>query len=210
VRLPLLVALAALVLVAAGCGGSDSSSQQAQPTTTSVAASRFAGSELPSARPAPEIALHDAHGRLVRLSDQRGRYVLVTFIYSHCPDVCPLIASNLNSALRALGPSRRDVSVLAVSVDPRGDTPAAIRTYEQRMHLLPQFHYLIGSRNDLLRVWRDYDVLAVARNKELVDHVAYTVLVDRQGKRRVLYDANVQARQVVHDLRVLRSEKQSA
>jgi protein SCO1/2 len=194
-------ALLAFVVVAAGCGGSGAS--------TSTAASRFAGAELPKATPAPDFVLRDAHGRRVRLSDQRGRYVLLTFLYTHCPDVCPLIASNLNTALRTLGPKRGEVRVLAVSVDPKGDTPAAVRAYAHRMRLLPQFRYLIGTRPELTRVWREYHILAVSKNRALVDHVAYTALVDREGRRRVLYDANVQARQVVHDLRVLMSGVQS-
>lgn len=193
------IVLLGLVVILAGCGGSD----VRRP-------SRFAGAELPTATPAPEIVLRDAYGRPLRLSEQRGKYVVLTFLYTHCPDVCPLIASNLNTALRTLGPRRSDVRVLAVSVDPKGDTPAAVRQYARRMRLLPQFRFLIGTRPQLRRVWRDYHVLAVSRNKELVDHVAYTALVDRQGRRRVLYDANVRARQVVHDLRVLMSEKQPA
>jgi protein SCO1/2 len=117
--------------------------------------------------------------------------------------VCPLIAANLNTALRTLGPLRRQVRVLAVSVDPRGDTPAAVRAYARRLRLLPQFHYLIGTRRQLMRVWRDYGILAVARNKELVDHSAYTVLVDAAGRRRVLYGSHVRTNAVAHDLRVL-------
>ena len=71
--------------------------------------------------------------------------MLVTFIYTHCPDVCPLITSNLNTVLRTLGP-KGNVEVLAVSVDPKGDTPAAVRAYEKSKHLEPSFHYLIGTR----------------------------------------------------------------
>ncbi|MDP9283451.1 MAG: SCO family protein, partial [Actinomycetota bacterium] len=149
------------------------------------------------------ISLHDADGRSVTLAGQRGRYVLVTFLYTHCPDVCPLIASNLNAALRALGRSRRGVRVLAVSVDPAGDTPAAVRAYAKRLQLEPQFRYLIGARAELRRVWAAWHVLSVQRKPGLIDHVAYTALVDRSGKERVLYDSQVHAAQVVHDLRRL-------
>jgi len=57
-------------------------------------------------------------------------------------------------------------------------------------------------------VWAAWHVLAVQQKPELVDHVAYTALIDPQGKRRVLYDSQVQAQQVLHDLRLL--ERQSA
>jgi protein SCO1/2 len=193
--------LAAAALVLAGCGGSKS----AGPAKTTTP-SRFAGTELRKQSPAPDLALRDQTGRLVRLSQQRGRFVLVTFLYTNCPDVCPLIASNLNTALRELGPRRREVRVLAVSVDPKGDTPTAVRAYARAHRLVPQFRYLIGTAPELRRVWRRYDVFAVARKPELVDHVAYTVLVDREGNRRVVYDSQVKAQQVVHDLRVLLKE----
>jgi protein SCO1 len=196
VRRTALTAAAALLL--AGCGSSTGA-----PPATSMQASPFEGAALGKQTPAPEFALTDQAGRTVRLSAQRGRFVLVTFLYTNCPDVCPLIASNLNTALRELGPRRADVRVLAVSVDPRGDTPAAVRAYAKRMHLLPQFLYLTGTSAQLARVWRAYDVLAVARKPDLVDHVAYTVLVDPKGERRVMYGARVRAQQVLHDLRVV-------
>jgi protein SCO1 len=139
----------------------------------------------------------------VTLAGQRGRFVLVTFLYGHCPDVCPLIAQNLNAALRRLGASRDRVRVLAVSVDPGGDTPAAVRAYARARGLLPQFRYLIGTPAALHATWAAWGVLSVRKDPELVDHVAYTALVDPSGRQRVLYDAQVKAAQVLHDLRLL-------
>jgi protein SCO1/2 len=200
-RRPLLAALAVLATaLLAGCGGSASS----EPTSTAQPPSRFLGTELSPPKTAPPIALHDARGNPVTLAAQRGRYVLVTFIYTHCPDVCPLITQNLNAALRNLPAGQRGrVRVLAVSVDPKGDTAAAVQAYERRMHLVPQFRYLIGTRSELRRVWKAWHVLAVSTKPDLVDHVAYTALVDTTGKERVLYDSSVKARQVLHDLRIL-------
>jgi protein SCO1 len=192
--LPLLL----LAAVLAGCGGSTAAG------TTNAPAKRFAGGELTPPRTAPPIALHDADGTPVTLGAQRGRYVLVTFIYTHCPDVCPLITQNLNAALRAIGPAKRQqVRVLAVSVDPVGDTPKAVKAYGREKHLLPQFEYLIGTRAELRRVWKAWHVLSVQTKPDLVDHVAYTALVDTNGKERVLYDSSVHATQVIHDLRAL-------
>ena len=187
-----------LVAVLAGCG----SSKAAQ--TTTAPKQRFAGGELTPPKTAPPIALHDANGTPVTLAAQRGRYVLVTFIYTHCPDVCPLITKNLNAALRVIGPSaRKQVRVLAVSVDPVGDTPKAVKAYAREKHLFPQFQYLIGTRAELRRVWKAWHVLAVETKPDLVDHVAYTALIDANGKERVLYDSSVHATQVVHDLQAL-------
>jgi protein SCO1/2 len=196
---PLIAFLALLALAATGCGHSTAKVEGPPPTTTTT--SGFAGIAVVPPRPAPAIELHDAAGHAVTLTAQRGRFVLVTFLYTHCPDVCPLIASNLNAALRALGPRASNVRILAVSVDPAGDTAAAVRAYAKRMHLEPQFRYLIGTRSELRPVWAAWHVLSVQRKAGLVDHIAYTMLIDRAGKERVLYDSQVRARQVVHDLR---------
>jgi protein SCO1/2 len=139
----------------------------------------------------------------VTLAAQHGRFVLVTFLYVHCTDVCPLIAQNLNAALRRLGAVRSHVRVLAVSVDPRGDTRAVVRSYIAQRGLLPQFRYLIGTKAELAKAWAAWHVIAVRGGRDRVDHVAYTALVDPTGKQRVLYDSKVTAAEVLHDLRKL-------
>jgi protein SCO1/2 len=152
---------------------------------------------------APDFALRDQSGRLVRLSAFRGLRI-VTFLYTHCPDVCPLIAANLNLALRQLGRDRTRVRVLAISVDPRGDTPAAVRQFVSSHRLLPQFRYLTGSPAQLRRVWSSYNIVADPdRTDRAISHSAFEILVDRSGRERLFYDAQVRASAVVHDVRLL-------
>ena len=201
-RGPLFVALLA-ALTASACGGGSGQSHEhgtSSSFTVTGGSGGFAGGELSPPQPTPDFTLTDQSGRKVSMSDQRGKLVLVTFLYTNCPDVCPLITQNLNQALQMLGPKRDDVRVLAVSVDPEGDTPESVDKYAKAHHLLPEFHYLTGTRDDLTQVWKDYDVAAVARDPELVDHTAYTMLVDRSGEGRVIYDASVKAKDVVHDV----------
>jgi protein SCO1/2 len=202
-RAPLALALLA-ALAASACGGGGSHEHGAAASVTASGGSgRFAGGELSPPKPVPDFTLTDQSGQQVSMDDQRGKLVLLTFLYTHCPDVCPLITQNLNQALQMLGPQRDDVRVLAVSVDPEGDTPKAVDAYAKAHHLLPEFHYLIGSRPELTEVWKAYDVAAVAGDPERVDHTAYTMLVDASGDGRVIYDSQVRAKDVVHDARVL-------
>jgi protein SCO1/2 len=181
-----LLLLAAIAALTAGCGG-----KSAAETTTTTPKLPFAGGAVDPPRAAPAISLHDADGRPVTLAGQRGRYVLVTFLYVHCPDVCPLIAQNLNAALEQLGTERNRVRVLAVSVDPKGDTPKAVRAYIKARGLVPQFRYLIGSPRELRSTWIPWSVSAVAESLAVVDHVTYTALIDPEGRERVLYNSSV-------------------
>jgi protein SCO1 len=197
----LAAAIAFAVLVGALTACADSSGSA--PAKIEQTPSPFAGGGIDKPFTEPDFTLADQRGREYSLSQFRGKVALVTFIYTHCPDVCPVITANLNQALRELGTDRDAVRVLAVSVDPEGDTAAAVTKYRREHHLLPEFIYLIGTRPELLRVWKAYHVEAVARDPDLVDHSAYTVLIDQHGKARALYDSRVRARDVLHDVRVL-------
>jgi protein SCO1/2 len=189
-------ALLALLVLVAGCGSGSKQATVSHPPASTTAG----GAMIASKPPAPAIALHDAEGRPVRLSDFRGKWVTVTFLYTHCPDVCPLITQNLNGALRRAP----DLRVVAVSVDPKGDTPAAVRAFARSHHLTPAFHYLIGSRAQLQPVWRAWHVATVPGPSKTVGHSSFEVLVDPRGRERVYYDAQVRTKDVLQDLRRLR------
>ncbi len=197
----LVAVAAALALGASACGAGEALAPQ--PKAAAASKSPFRGHELKDPVSAADFALHDQHGRLVRLSAQRGKLVLVTFLYTHCTDICPLIADHLNAALGRMSHQRSAVRVLAVSVDPVGDTPKAVHSYVSEHHLLPEFHYLTGTRVELAKVWQSYNVLVLNRNPESVGHSGYIFLLDRSGKARVFYGAKATPDQVAHDLRAL-------
>jgi protein SCO1/2 len=191
-RLALVLALAA---VAAGCGSHAAS----PPTQTAPAPSPYRGLKLEPPLRAPDFALLDQANRPVRLSSFRGGYVVVTFLYTHCKDVCPLIANQLDGALRRLGPN---VHVLAVSVDPKGDTLASVRRFVRLHRLVPRFRYLRGTHRQLAPIWHAYHV-AASPDGTAVDHSAFELLVDPAGRGVILWDAQVTAADVVHDVRRL-------
>jgi protein SCO1 len=167
-------------------------------SASSVAAPpKFVGTELSGG--APNFTLRDQNGKLVKLSALRGTPVLVTFLYTHCPDVCPLIATHLDTAARQLG----KVRVLAVSVDPARDTRAAVRAFVRSRELSARFSFLIGTRAQLSKIWTAYHIAVQPGPKQTVTHSAYTFLVDAKGHERVLFDSQVEPAQVVHDVRAL-------
>jgi len=156
--------------------------------------------------PAPRIRLPDARGRTFDSRTLAGRPHLVTFLYTSCPDVCPLIGEEIAEALRRLGPRRERVAAVAVSVDPRGDTPAAARRWLELHRLPAQMHYLVGSREQLLPVWRDwYQLPAGQRRLDPETHAAGVWLVDARGHLRGRWPAGapLDPAALAHDLRAL-------
>ena len=163
----------------------------------------FVGPRIAHPSTAPDFALRDQHGRTMRLAAQRGKVVMLTFLYTHCPDACPLTATHIDEALGALGPRRKEVVVLAVSVDPTGDTPAAVDTFVRSHRLRSQFHYLTGTRSALEPIWRRYAVTSVTKGRPDPDHTLYVLLLDRTGTTRVLFDALAKPASMAHDVRLL-------
>jgi protein SCO1/2 len=164
---------------------------------------KFLGPAIAHPSVAPDFTLRDQRGRVVRLSAERGKVVMITFLYTHCPDLCPLTAAHIDAALTRLGPRRKGVVALAVTVDPKGDTKSAVRAYA-RVHRLPaEFHYLTGSKTALERIWRLYNVTPVRPGGPDPDHTLYILLLDKNGKTRVLFDALAKPTAMAHDLGVL-------
>jgi protein SCO1/2 len=198
-----LVAVTCVALAA--CGGSSKSSSAAAAAAKSAKLAAPATLEPPA--PAPEFTLRDSTGRLVRLSQFRGRAVLLTFIYDHCPDVCPLIVGNLHSALLQLGPQASKVQIIAVSVDPKGDTPKTVRHFLAAHEMTGRMRYLIGSFKELAPVWRSYgvEVQGSPESRE-VGHTAFIYGITASGKRRGLYPSNLQPSWIVHDVPILAAQ----
>ena len=192
-----LAALAAAALLTAGAGCGDDDARQAGSTSGG-----FAGSPAGDG-PALDFVLSDAAGERVRLSDQRGRVVVLAFLYTSCRDVCPVIAHTLNTVLRRLDDRRDEVRVLAVSVDPARDTAFAIREFRRVHRLLPGFLYVTGTERELRPVWQSYNVLASTRNADVIDHSAPIVLIDASGDARLIHDSHAEPDAILGDVRLL-------
>jgi protein SCO1/2 len=133
-------------------------------------------------RPAPAIRLADARGGTFDTRSLAGEPYLVTFLYTNCPDVCPLIGAELRSMYERLGSDAREIGVVAVSVDPRGDTPEAVRTWLERQREPEQFHYLVGSEQQLAPVWRAWYASPQIPGDPESSHTAIVWIVDAHGR----------------------------
>ena len=119
-----------------------------------------------------------------------------------------MIAGNLNAALKSPVARRLGLRVVAISVDPRRDTRAAVRRYVRERGLLPSFRYLTGSRAQLERVWKGFHIAVLDGPKGTVTHSAVQFLIDPRGRELLTYGSDVKAAEVIHDLELL--ERHSA
>ncbi len=167
----------------------------------------FRGQPLQPPRPAPDFVLVDPDGHPFRLSDQRGRVVLLFFGYTTCPDVCPTALARFRQVREALGAEAAHVRFVFITVDPERDTPARLKRYVETFS--PDFIALTGDRAALARVWEDYGVYVERQEAEgsavgyLITHSSWTYLVDPDGDLRLIYPHGIAAQGMAMDIRYL-------
>jgi protein SCO1/2 len=198
-----------LVLVVAGAAtavlaiGSNGGTTKLPNNAKKVApANGFVGATLTPVRQAPPIALRNYLGKPVSLAQYRGKAVLVTFLYVHCPDVCPAIASALRVVRQQLGPEDAKMQIVAVSVDPHGDKPSSVARFLDQRRMTGQMQYLVGSAGQLAPVWKAWNVGSQkdTTNPEFVAHTALVYGVSGSGKLTTIYPANFKPADIVHDV----------
>ncbi|MCZ6789754.1 MAG: SCO family protein [Chloroflexi bacterium] len=196
---------------------------------TSQAAS-FEGTELDPVRAATGFQLHDQFENRLSLSDLAGKVVILTFLYTNCPDICPVITETLKRAHTQLGDDADDVRLVAGSVDPERDTVEQAHRYSERSGMLDRWAFLVGTEDELTPIWSAYYIAAqrqgieegggaldrlddeadshtdadIAELAYLVTHSSAAYLIDRQGRLRVLFtELSLDPEPLLHDIRLL-------
>jgi protein SCO1 len=128
--------------------------------------------------------LVDQNGRTVTDTDLRGKWLLVYFGYTHCPDACPTALNDIALALRALGPRAAAVQPVFITVDPARDTPAVMKEYVKSFDA--PILALTGSAAAVAQAARAYRVYYARHDLPggdyEMDHSSIIYLMDPQGR----------------------------
>jgi protein SCO1/2 len=158
----------------------------------------------PGSMTAPDFSLRDQDNKAVSPSALRGRVLAITFLDSHCKQLCPLEAEQLGQAQRSLG-SNGNLSLLVVSVAPATDTPDSERAFAAAHHWSGEWHWLTGTPDQLAAVWKAYSI-AVQGTPDNILHSTVLYLVDKAGFQRAGWASGLQPDQLAHDVRFLQAE----
>jgi cytochrome oxidase Cu insertion factor (SCO1/SenC/PrrC family) len=118
----------------------------------------LSGTVIPHPAAAADFTLTDQHGLPFTMADTRGRVVVMTFIYTHCTDLCPFVTMKLKSARDQLGKDAEKAVFVAVTTDPERDVQPVIAAYSRAAGLFDGWHFLTGPREAVRKVWFDYGV----------------------------------------------------
>ncbi|RME86098.1 MAG: SCO family protein [Caldilineae bacterium] len=143
-------------------------------------------------------------GERVSLADFRGKYVILYFGYTFCPDVCPTTMAQLAQAMKLLdAPKAERVQVLFVSVDPERDTPERLAQYVPAFD--PTFIGLTGTPDEIAAAATPMGIY-YAKNEVggasgyLVDHTASVMVLDEEGRVRLIWPYGTTAAEMAEDL----------
>lgn len=144
-------------------------------------------------RKAPDFTLRDQRDVPISLRAFRGQTTIVTFLDPLCRNICPLEARVLADAIRHLPQGIRP-ALIAVSVNPHGDTHTTFRADARHWRLTPSWRWAIGSHAQLAAVWRKYDIQVKVATKRLagvtvgeVEHGEAAYIIDRSGYERAMF-----------------------
>lgn len=132
------------------------------------------------------FTLQDGDGAQVTDRDFRGKYMLVYFGYTFCPDVCPTTLNEVADALERLGPKGAKLQPIFITVDPKRDTPAVVKQYAAAF--TPRLIGLTGSPEQIAQVAKEYRVYYAERptgpgpGDYSMDHSSVIYLMGPDGK----------------------------
>jgi cytochrome oxidase Cu insertion factor (SCO1/SenC/PrrC family) len=119
------------------------------------------------------FTLTDQHGNIVTDADYRGRYMLIYFGFTYCPDVCPTTLATMAEALDLVGDEAGTIVPILITVDPERDTPEQLNMYVS--HFSPRFVALTGTPEQIASVAREYRVYYAKVAEKGADEDAYTM-----------------------------------
>jgi protein SCO1/2 len=153
--------------------------------------------------PAPEVELTDAQGRPFRLSDLRGRAVVVSFIYTTCNGTCPLTTAAMDrvrSTLKARRLWGDRVAFVSITLDAERDTPEVLRRYAAFYRAEPsRWHFLTGPPDRVHAVLKAWDMWARVGPSGAIDHPSRVFLLDPAGHQREIYSLETLDAEAVAD-----------
>lgn len=159
-------------------------------------------------RGAPQIGgnfrLKDTHGRIVTNHSFTGKFLLIYFGYSFCPDICPAALVNITDALKALGHEANKMEVLFISLDPERDTPEALERYMSNFHR--KIRPLTGSPKDIEAAAKAYRVFYRKVKPEnatdyVIDHSSIIYLMSPKGVLVRHFNHETPVQTLVHEIR---------
>lgn len=158
-----------------------------------------------------DFLLIDQGARPFHFKDLTGKVVLVSFVYTSCTDVCPLITSAVGQVQSQLSATERAaVHLLSITTDPEIDSPGVLMAYAKRYKAdFRNWSFLTGSMVELESVWKSFGVGVKRKGRGIVEHTPLTVLVDRHRRLRYAYiGPTPQSKLVLADLRALLAERE--
>ena len=160
--------------------------------------------------PISDFTLTDQNSKPFEFKNLSGKVAVVSFSYTSCTDVCPLITAAARQVQSGLSASERHrVQLLTITTDPEIDSPKVLTAYAKRYGAeFANWSFLTGRKSDLQRIWKNFGVGVKRRGRGLVDHTPLTAIVDQNKQMRYVYiGPSPDPKEVLSDVRSLLAQR---
>jgi len=151
------------------------------------------------------FTLQTLDGKDISDADFHGKWLLIYFGYTFCPDVCPTTLSQIGAALDALGPKAKDFRAVFITLDPARDKTQVMKDYMKSFD--PRIQGLRGEPDDIEAAAKSFHVYyrprSLGNGQYTVDHSSYIYVIDPKGKFAELLTGDLPGHPLVEDLRKL-------
>ncbi len=172
----------------------------------------FLAAAAPATRASPALPpiqgafdLTTLDGQDVTLANYRGKWLLIYFGYTFCPDVCPTVLTEIGGAIRELGPKAAHVQVLFITVDPARDSAAVMKRYLKAFD--PRIQGLRGDPDAIETTAKSFHVYyrahSVGGGEYAIDHSSYVYVLNPKGQFVDLLVPDVPGHKIAEDIRKL-------
>ena len=173
----LCLALFAVLLVAFVVGWWSAPPSPQERLTQTAGVEMFAGGQV------GDLSFINEYGDAVSLADLKGRWSLLFFGYTYCPDICPMTLMHMNRLMKRLNEAEREqLNVVLVSVDPERHKPEQLGQYMDYFN--PEFKALTGNPDNMKKLAAQLNAFYARVDREdggyLMDHSANIVLLDSE------------------------------
>ena len=171
----------------------------------------FHGTVINPPLPVTDFSLQTANEEVFRLSEQKGKIVLLFFGYTSCPDVCPVTLATFKQVNDNLGEDAQKVRFVMITADPDRDTPDKVAEYAARFN--PEFIGLSGDMTALASIWKELGVFVEKQESDsaagyLVSHTASVFVLNQSGSLFMTFPYGTTAPEIADDIRqILKDSK---
>tara|TARA_B110000116_G_C16697386_1_gene518117 strand:- start:18 stop:680 length:663 start_codon:yes stop_codon:yes gene_type:complete len=162
-----------------------------------------------------KFSLKDHSNRIIDSGNHGSNVAILTFMFTECTDVCPILTHNIKKALNEI-PQKNDIPIIIISVDPENDSIQNMKQFVKKWDLTSNWSFVTGNSDELDQIWSSYfinpqkysrpiqggvkGINSALVERQTVIHSSPVYILDKKGTAKVLHTNPINPTNLAHDI----------